>query len=108
MRTSAPGLALPRCLRRPLVGLTSFSASLDGSLKDVELPASLTLVTSLETGGGPPRAPLGALPRGGPPGPGPPPVANPPWDTRAPKESVLAWHSEDLIRGEVLDIGCGY
>jgi SAM-dependent methyltransferase len=49
-----------------------------------------------------------ALYRGEPPGPGLSPVATPPWDTRAPKESVLAWHSEGLIRGEVLDVGCGY
>jgi SAM-dependent methyltransferase len=55
-----------------------------------------------------PRIDFEALYRGESPGAGLPPVANPPWDTREPKESVLAWHAEGLIRGDVLDIGCGF
>ncbi|HEX5143486.1 MAG TPA: class I SAM-dependent methyltransferase [Mycobacterium sp.] len=31
----------------------------------------------------------------------------PPWDTKAPKESVIAWQQAGLIHGDVLDIGCG-
>jgi SAM-dependent methyltransferase len=54
-----------------------------------------------------PRIDFEALYRGEPPGAGLPPVAAPPWDTKEPKESVLAWQADGLIRGEVLDIGCG-
>jgi 2-polyprenyl-3-methyl-5-hydroxy-6-metoxy-1,4-benzoquinol methylase len=31
----------------------------------------------------------------------------PPWDTKAPKENVIAWQAAGLVHGEVLDIGCG-
>jgi SAM-dependent methyltransferase len=55
-----------------------------------------------------PRIDFDALYRGQSPAPGLPPVARPPWDTGAPKESVLTWHAGGLIRGEVLDIGCGF
>ena len=48
-----------------------------------------------------------ALYRGESPAEGVPPMPTPPWDTKAPKESVLAWHAQELIRGAVLDIGCG-
>ncbi len=87
--------------------MTSFSASLDGSLKDVELRGSLTPTTSLGIMTGSSRIDFEALYRGESPGPGLPAVETPPWDTKAPKESVLTWQAEGLIRGEVLDIGCG-
>jgi SAM-dependent methyltransferase len=90
------------------VSLTSFSASLDGSLKDVELPGSITARATLGTMTDSSRIDFDALYRGDSPGPGLSPVANPPWDTRAPKESVVAWQSDGLIRGDVLDIGCGF
>lgn len=48
-----------------------------------------------------------ALYRGESPGAGLPPMAAPPWDTKAPKDSVVAWHSDGWVRGDVLDIGCG-
>ena len=48
-----------------------------------------------------------ALYRGESPGEGIPPMATPPWDTKAPKDSVTAWHDGGWVRGEVLDIGCG-
>lgn len=48
-----------------------------------------------------------ALYRGESPGAGLPAVASPPWDTKAPKESVIAWQQAGLVHGEVLDIGCG-
>lgn len=48
-----------------------------------------------------------ALYRGESPAPGVPPITTPPWDTKAPKENVIAWQEAGLIRGDVLDIGCG-
>ncbi|WP_235653747.1 class I SAM-dependent methyltransferase [Mycolicibacter icosiumassiliensis] len=49
-----------------------------------------------------------ALYRGESPAPGVPAMPTPPWDLRRPKESVLGWHTQGLVRGAVLDIGCGY
>ena len=34
-------------------------------------------------------------------------MATPPWDTKAPKENVIAWQEGGRVHGEVLDIGCG-
>lgn len=48
-----------------------------------------------------------ALYRGESPGEGIPPMATPPWDTKAPKDSVVAWHGGGRVHGDVLDIGCG-
>lgn len=48
-----------------------------------------------------------ALYRGESPGAGIPPMPTPPWDTKAPKESVVAWQGRGWIHGDVLDIGCG-
>lgn len=48
-----------------------------------------------------------ALYRGESPGEGIPSMTTPPWDTKAPKESVVAWLSGGWIHGDVLDIGCG-
>jgi SAM-dependent methyltransferase len=134
------------------VSLTSFSASLDGSLKDVELRGSLAppgddaergtsdeeepgnrhrpatmqsegramrrsraIGTTRQSGSAnvglmtdSSRIDFEALYRGQAPGQGLPPVASPPWDTKTPKESVVAWQAEGLIRGDVLDIGCGF
>ena len=48
-----------------------------------------------------------ALYRGESPAEGVPAVTSVPWDTKAPKESVVALAGTGLIRGDVLDIGCG-
>lgn len=48
-----------------------------------------------------------ALYRGESPGQGIPPMPTPPWDTKAPKESVVSWHTRGWVHGDVLDIGCG-
>jgi SAM-dependent methyltransferase len=48
-----------------------------------------------------------ALYRGESPAPGVPAVTSPPWDTKAPKEAVVAWQEAGLVHGDVLDIGCG-
>jgi len=48
-----------------------------------------------------------ALYRGESPGEGIPPMTTPPWDTKAPKENVIAWHEGGWVHGDVLDIGCG-
>jgi SAM-dependent methyltransferase len=48
-----------------------------------------------------------ALYRGESPGEGIPAMTTPPWDTKAPKENVIAWHTGGWVHGDVLDIGCG-
>ncbi|MHC9296255.1 class I SAM-dependent methyltransferase [Mycobacterium sp. LTG2003] len=48
-----------------------------------------------------------ALYRGESPAEGVPPITTPPWDTKAPKENVVAWAEAGLVHGHVLDIGCG-
>jgi SAM-dependent methyltransferase len=48
-----------------------------------------------------------ALYRGESPAEGVPAMTPPPWDTKAPKESVVGWQTAGLVRGTVLDIGCG-
>ena len=48
-----------------------------------------------------------ALYRGETPAEGFPAVATPPWDTKAPKENVIAWQEGGWVHGDVLDIGCG-
>jgi SAM-dependent methyltransferase len=35
------------------------------------------------------------------------PMTTPPWDNKEPSESVIAWQAGGLVRGDVLDIGCG-
>ncbi|WP_420891041.1 class I SAM-dependent methyltransferase [Mycobacterium persicum] len=59
------------------------------------------------TESGRPRIDFDALYRGESPAEGIPPVTTPPWDTKAPKESVIAWQTRSWVHGEVLDIGCG-
>jgi SAM-dependent methyltransferase len=49
-----------------------------------------------------------ALYRGESPGEGIAPVATPPWDNKLPSESVIAWQTGGWVRGDVLDIGCGF
>ena len=34
-------------------------------------------------------------------------MTTPPWDTKAPSESVIAWQTRGWVHGDVLDIGCG-
>lgn len=53
------------------------------------------------------RMDFDALYRGESPGEGIPAMPSPPWDTKAPKDSVIAWHERGWVHGEVLDIGCG-
>jgi SAM-dependent methyltransferase len=48
-----------------------------------------------------------ALYRGESPAEGFPAVAAPPWDTKAPKENVIAWQEGGWVHGDVLDVGCG-
>jgi SAM-dependent methyltransferase len=54
-----------------------------------------------------PRLDFDALYRGESPAEGMPAVTSPPWDTKAPKESVVGWQKQGLVHGDVLDIGCG-
>ena len=53
------------------------------------------------------RLDFDALYRGESPGEGLPPMPAPPWDTKAPKENVIGWHTGGFVHGDVLDIGCG-
>jgi SAM-dependent methyltransferase len=48
-----------------------------------------------------------ALYRGESPAEGIPAVTTPPWDNKAPKDTVVAWQTQGLVHGDVLDIGCG-
>jgi 2-polyprenyl-3-methyl-5-hydroxy-6-metoxy-1,4-benzoquinol methylase len=48
-----------------------------------------------------------ALYRGESPGEGIPAMTTPPWDNKAPKDTVVAWQTQGLVHGDVLDIGCG-
>ena len=34
-------------------------------------------------------------------------MTSPPWDNKAPSESVIEWHTRGWVHGDVLDIGCG-
>ena len=54
-----------------------------------------------------PQFDFDALYRGESPAEGMPPMESPPWDTKAPKENVVGWQEAGLVRGDVLDIGCG-
>ena len=54
-----------------------------------------------------PRIDFDALYRGESPSEGVPAMTTPPWDTKAPKESVVGWQTQGLVHGDVLDIGCG-
>ena len=54
-----------------------------------------------------PRLDFDALYRGESPAEGMPAVTTPPWDTKAPKETVVGWQAAGLVHGDVLDIGCG-
>jgi cyclopropane fatty-acyl-phospholipid synthase-like methyltransferase len=56
----------------------------------------------------PPKFDFEALYRGESPAEGMPAFPAPPWDTKAPKENVIAWQEAGLVHGEVLDVGCGY
>lgn len=78
--------------------------------------AGTTLATTLATMTGPTsdsgfsglqRMDFDALYRGESPGAGIPPMPSPPWDTKAPKDSVIAWHDRGWVHGDVLDIGSG-
>mgnify|MGYP000860878378 CR=1 FL=1 len=53
------------------------------------------------------RMDFDALYRGESPAEGIPPMTTPPWDTKAPKDNVIAWHGGGWVHGDVLDIGCG-
>jgi deazaflavin-dependent oxidoreductase (nitroreductase family) len=48
-----------------------------------------------------------ALYRGESPGEGIASMTTPPWDTKAPSDSVIAWQTGGWIHGDVLDVGCG-
>ncbi|WP_158019060.1 class I SAM-dependent methyltransferase [Mycobacterium basiliense] len=53
------------------------------------------------------RIDFDALYRGESPGAGIPPMSKPPWDTKAPKDNVIAWQNGGWVHGNVLDVGCG-
>jgi SAM-dependent methyltransferase len=77
-------------------------------VKGCRLTGSVALLVKLaKMTGSTPRIDFDALYRGESPGEGIPAMTTPPWDTKAPKESVVGWHSQGLVHGDVLDIGCG-
>ncbi len=48
-----------------------------------------------------------ALYRGESPGEPPAGTTPQPWDTKAPKDNVIGWHTGGWVHGDVLGIGCG-
>jgi SAM-dependent methyltransferase len=67
----------------------------------------MTGSSSSSQSSGLPRLDFDALYRGESPAEGFPAVTTPPWDTKAPKDNVVAWQEGGWIHGDVLDIGCG-
>lgn len=67
----------------------------------------MTGSTSSQDSSGSQHIDFDALYRGESPGEGMTPMATPPWDTKAPSQSVIAWQTGGWVHGEVLDIGCG-
>jgi SAM-dependent methyltransferase len=63
--------------------------------------------SSAQGSSGSPHIDYEALYRGESPGEGIAPMTTPPWDTKAPSESVIAWQTGGWVHGDVLDIGCG-
>jgi SAM-dependent methyltransferase len=66
-----------------------------------------TDASSSQGSSGSPHIDYEALYRGESPGEGIAPMTTPPWDNKAPSESVIAWQTRGWVRGDVLDIGCG-
>src|SRR5271156_4158742 len=62
---------------------------------------------SVQGSSGSQRFDFDALYRGESPSEGMAPVTTPPWDNKAPSESVIAWQTGGWVHGDVLDIGCG-
>jgi SAM-dependent methyltransferase len=67
----------------------------------------MTDPSSPQGSSGSPHIDYEALYRGESPGEGIAPMTTPPWDNKAPSESVIAWQTGGWIHGDVLDIGCG-
>src|SRR6201995_1982256 len=63
--------------------------------------------SSSQESSSPPQIDYDALYRGESPGEGLAPMATPPWDSKAPNESVIEWQTRGWVHGDVLDIGCG-
>ena len=63
--------------------------------------------SSSQESSGLPHTDFDALYRGESPGEGMPPMTTPPWDNKAPSESVIGWQTGGWVHGDVLDIGCG-
>jgi SAM-dependent methyltransferase len=63
--------------------------------------------SSSQGSSGSPHIDYEALYRGDSPGEDIAPMTTPPWDNKAPSESVIAWQTGGWVHGDVLDIGCG-
>src|SRR3979411_1851425 len=63
--------------------------------------------SSCQGSSGSPHIDYEALYRGESPGEGIAPMTTPPWDNKAPSESVIEWQTRGWVHGDVLDIGCG-
>src|SRR6476659_2383558 len=68
---------------------------------------ALTPTTGSQAYSGSKHIDFDALYRGESPGEGMPPMTTPPWDTKAPSESVIGWQTGGWVHGDVLDVGCG-
>jgi 2-polyprenyl-3-methyl-5-hydroxy-6-metoxy-1,4-benzoquinol methylase len=63
--------------------------------------------SSSQESSGVPHMDFDALYRGESPGEGLAPMTTPPWDSKAPKDSVIEWQTRGWVHGDVLDVGCG-
>jgi deazaflavin-dependent oxidoreductase (nitroreductase family) len=68
---------------------------------------ALTPTSGSQASSGSKHIDFDALYRGESPGEGIAPMTTPPWDTKAPSESVIGWQTGGWVHGDVLDVGCG-
>jgi deazaflavin-dependent oxidoreductase (nitroreductase family) len=68
---------------------------------------ALTPTSGAQASSGSKHIDFDALYRGESPGEGIAPMTTPPWDTKAPSESVIGWQTGGWVHGDVLDVGCG-
>jgi SAM-dependent methyltransferase len=90
----------------PIRRFVSYPTMLDISCKYITL-ALMTKTGSAQESSGSQHFDFDALYRGESPGEGMAPMTTPPWDNKAPSESVIAWQTGGWVHGDVLDIGCG-
>src|ERR1700759_259418 len=92
----------------PMCRFVRYPTLLDRSCKAITL-AVMTKTGSTSSQGSPgsQHFDFDALYRGESPAEGVAAMTTPPWDNKAPSESVVGWQTRGWVHGDVLDIGCG-